>query len=354
MLVRGGSSGGSKKVLHKALADKLILGESLTGLLRAMTYGSSYCTIVDFWEGGSTLYGWSLNGRCIDRFPVFIGSPDCLEVLKGKPLQLRFDVEFQGSVKGYLEKVNDRYQRSWIKDLEKRMYTSQNGFCSVFRELQKGVKARRVYGEVSSIYVDKKLVYVSWLGAIGYRNLVNTLPLNYFLSKARLTEFKGDEAFKDYLSRATFSYKSLYVLMMIMEGGKLSEAKVYNIGKKGFYLATVVLLPGWKIYPWLGNKLVIYAIAPLDLGSLRAEISNRLLVEVKRAGINIKNVLVFREYFERYGVLGSEDLSYVEERLREYGITLSGRLGTWKEKSVCEIVNEFKPYLRSNGSTTKA
>ncbi|MEM4491265.1 MAG: hypothetical protein QXR49_02145 [Sulfolobales archaeon] len=292
-------------------ARRVFLGNSLTANLLAREDD----VIVDFWEGGSDLYGWSLGSTCLDRVPIFLRR-SCCHQLFGNALR---DVDVEVVIEGFedivVEKLGD-ISRSFI-GFSGRMLTPEYPVCTYYRKLLSKSKSTKVFSPIAKVSLQSKCVK-TYHYEVEYEELVNTLPLYYLLSKSGLSELASH-----------LTYSSAYALLII-SNTKLGEYTKILIGHKGYSLGYVVV---YGKHP-LGK--LIYAFAPLEKDLLKAELTNQAVVELKRLKLIEGPIKLMRSFFIKYFKMGG-DTSEVRRALKNYGVTLAGRYGSWTDISLCDI-----------------
>ncbi len=330
--------------------EKLVfLGESFTTLLY-VTHSKHYegSLIIDLWKGGSLLHGWELTLfdelKCLDRVPILCKETKLLEDLGGELVGVEANVNFIGTEEGYRSKMSlgdeVNIQHDWLLEYSNDKYYAKGGWCSIYRELRNKVSALRIYGELQRILPEDEALIIK--GArITYRKVLNTLPLPYILSKlagSNLSEYAK-----------VFKYVPLYAVTLIAKE-TLDNLKLTYVGKKGFLLSAVVELPVYYLSSRGKEYKIIYGFAPVAISRLRAELFQKVVAELKKLKIieSYSTVVAERCYFERYGLLGTIDyynIKYVSTELRKHGIYLDGRLGSWSEKSVQDILVSIRSGL---------
>jgi len=321
----------------------VILGESFTAL--TMTYKGCVKphVIIDIWEGGSSLYGWDFINGCIDRLPMLVKTK-CQLLGDERYTQVRPVIEVIGNEEGFTEKVYSKLpeesQINWLNIMSEGGFMLRSGWCSMLRKLKnKTAKISRIYGEVKYIHLDKSAIKVGWRKEVRYSKAIITMPLPYILPRIITT----NNVIKRMSNNIKLNYVSLYVMTIVVSKSevKLEEPKIIKVGRKGLLTALIYLLPMDEIYN-LSNSILIYVLSPITLNLLKPELSSRILSELKRINlpINFKSIYFYRDYFERYAILGKfkDDIRNLISILKDYGIDLLGRLGAWRDVSICDIL----------------
>jgi len=320
-------------------ATKLYLGLSLTTtILRKGVRGG---LVFDIWPGGSTLYGWDVLKQCVDRVPICVNDPNTVNALGGVPVKLELEEELLGTESDYELKVtcggHVSIQRDWIAGLTGRRWYASGGWCSLFRKLikQERITAGAIFGDLRFIDVERKTAYVLPHGLITYEGIVNSLPLEYVVGK--VTQFNARRQFRA-------KYVTLYITTVITKGGH--EPHVWFLGKRRFTSSAVVSLPFKLLYPQLGlssdNLTLIYAFTPQLMGRLSPDAHQKVMADLRRLGFDVRDAMFIRSHFERYGYLGQrEGVEDVINLLRDYEVECVGRLGTWRELGVNEVLREY-------------
>lgn len=291
---------------------RVFLGNSLTTNLLA----GSEDLVVDIWEGGSDLYGWSLGSLCVDRIPMFLPRTCCQQLLNDSLVDVDVDFIVEGPEKELEKKFGETITKSvlWFNG---KVLIPKRPFCEYFRELLRRVKTSKIFSPISRIDLDSKILR-TYHCDVEYGELVNTLPLDYFLGKAGLHEL-----------RSYLSYRSAHAILVVAESRLKEYAKIF-VGHRG-YLTSYVVSYGRSS---LGNQ--IYAFIPLTRDTLRAELIDRTISELKRLKVIEGGIKMLRSYLIKYFTF-SGSTEEVSKVLSEHAVTLAGRYGTWTDISVCDI-----------------
>lgn len=292
-------------------ARRVFLGNSLTANLLVREDD----VVVDFWEGGSDLYGWSLGSTCLDRIPVFLRRGCCRRLFGDSLREVDVETIVEGSEATVVEKLGD-VSNSFL-GYRGRVLVPEYPACTYYREILTKSRATRVFSPISKIDLQSKTVK-TYHCEIQYRELVNTLPLYYFLSKSGLSELGN-----------RLAYTSAYVLTLISET-KVGEYTKVFVGRRGYSLAYVV---SYRNHP-LGR--LIYALTPVSKDSLRAELTSRVIAELKKLKLVDGFIRLARSFFIKYFRLEG-DISEIRKTLGDYGVALAGRYGSWSNISLCDI-----------------
>lgn len=292
-------------------AKRVFLGNSLTANLLAREGD----IIVDYWEGGSDLYGWNLGSTCLDRVPIFLRGDCCRQLFGGNLLEVDVEVVIEGSEANVIEKLGD-ISGSFIGYCG-RMLVPRYPVCTYYRELLLRSRATRVLSPISKVDLQSKFVR-TYHYQTEYEELVNTLPLHYFLTKSGLDELKS-----------SLKYSSAYVLTLISETKMKDYTKTF-VGHRGYSLGYVV---SYGEHP-LGK--LVYSLVPVSVSSLIAELNNRVIAELKRLKLIDGRIRLARSFFVKYFRLGG-DTDEVYKILRSYDVVLRGRYGSWMDISLCDI-----------------
>lgn len=289
----------------------MFLGNSLTANILAREGD----VVVDFWEGGSDLYGWNLGSTCLDRIPVFLRGGCCRQLFGEALRDVDVEVSVEGPEANVIEKLGE-ISGSFI-GYGGRMLVPSYPVCTYYRDLLRRSRATRILSPISKIDLQSKLV-TTYHCRVEYEELVNTLPLHYFLAKSGLDELRGG-----------LEYSSAYVLTLISEAKVRDYIKTF-VGHRGYSLGYVV---SYGENP-LGR--LIYSIVPTNMLSLRAELESRVIAELKRLKLIDGRVRLVRSFFVKYFRLRG-DTDEVYRTLRSYGVSLGGRYGSWADVSLCDI-----------------
>ncbi|MCD6278525.1 MAG: hypothetical protein J7J11_02470 [Desulfurococcales archaeon] len=328
------------------MKKRVFLGESFTNLLCCTL--SELCEgdlIVDVWRGGSLLNGWNitLSGEliCLDRVPLLCRSARLIESLGGESESIDVSVNFMGTEEGYRSKVTLEgkvvIQHDWLMEYSESKYSVKGGWCKMYRSLKRRANISRIYGEVQKVLPDDRTLIIK-NSKITYSKILNTLPLPYVLRRLTNSDLsKYAEIFK---------YVSFYIVTLIIREA-LDYLKLTYVGRKGFSLSAVVEVPGRYLLSRGDGYKVLYSFVPVTFNYLRAELYQKVMSELRKLKI-IKSdniVVAERSYFERYGLLGvikSDCIEHISKELRKFEIYLSGRLGSWSEKSILDILASVK------------
>ncbi|MEM1622660.1 MAG: hypothetical protein QW543_00785 [Sulfolobales archaeon] len=292
-------------------AKRVFLGNSLTANLLAREGD----VIVDFWEGGSDLYGWSLGSTCLDRVPIFLRRSCCQQLFGDALRDVDVEVVFEGPEDVVVEKLGDISES--FMGFSGRMLVPEYPVCTYYRRLLSRSKSTRVFSPIARVNLQSKHIK-TYHYEVEYEELVNTLPLHYLLSKSGLSELAN-----------RLTYSSAYALLTI-SNTKLGEYTKVFVGHKGHSLGYVVVYGNHPL-----GKL-IYAFIPLERGSLKAELTNRAVAELKRLKLIEGPIKLMRQFFIKYFRMRG-DVSDVCRALKNYGVTLAGRYGGWTDISLCDI-----------------
>lgn len=328
-------------------ANKVYLGLSLTTtILRRGENTPSDSLVFDFWPGGSVLHGWDFLRQCIDRLPIGVNDPNTISALGGTPVELSLEGELLGTENDYEFKVTCegrvRIQRDWIAELAGKKWYVSGGWCSLFRKLiaQDRMTTKAFFGDLRSVDVQRKTLYILPHGLVKYGNIINSLPLEYIINKI---VYPGTH------HRFPAKYVTMYVTVAIVRGDY--EPRIWFLGKRRFVSSAIVTLPLKLLYPQLNlgkeNLTLAYAFVPQLMGKLNPDARQKVMADFKRLGLDMRNSLFIRSHFERYGYLGQrEGVDDVINTLADYGVECVGRLGTWRELGINEILAEYSSLLK--------
>ncbi len=302
--------------------------------------------VFDFWHGGSVLHGWDFLRRCVDRLPIGVNDPDTISALGGTSVELSLEGELLGTESDYEHKVTCegrvRIQRDWIKELVGMKWYVSGGWCSLFRKLvsQNRMTTKAFFGDLRYVNAKGKTIYVLPHGLIRYEEIVNSLPLEYVINKTTHSNARYNFPAK---------YATLYVTVVIVRGAY--EPRIWFLGKRRFVSSAIITLPLKLLYPQLNlgeeDLTLAYAFVPQLMGKLNPDVRQKVMADFKRLGLNTRNPLFVRSHFERYGYLGErEGIDDIINVLADYGIKCVGRLGTWRELGINEILAEYSSLLK--------
>ncbi len=304
--------------------DRIFLGLSLTTLLQEPGPND---LIIDFWEGGSSLYGWDHMGSCVDRLPIYVTNPECIERLGGTPQELDSESELIGEYRDYLRKFSLDVAElpQWFREPLSKVYIPREGWCQLFRTMISGVRSERKFGEIIWIDLNSSAIKMSQWGLVRFRELFNTFPLEYLVRKIK--GCSPGEASRN------FPFEPLYVSVFIVKGRE-EKFRTYLLGKRKFFSVAVVKVP----MPHDGDYSLMYSIIPYTDYKAVGGFRQKAYSDLKRLGVSVDKIVFERSYFEKYGVLGKASFP---ECLKMGNVVLSGRLGEWREKGICDITSGF-------------
>jgi hypothetical protein len=290
---------------------RVFLGDSLTSNLLAREGD----LVVDFWEGGSDLYGWSIGSYCVDRVPVFLRRSCCTGNLRWDLLEVDVSVSVEGLESIVGEKLGDL--GTTVVGLSGRLYIPVKPVCSYFRRLRSESKAQRLYSPIVRVDLELREV-VTYHARVEFSELVNTLPLHYLLMKSGLKDLAGG-----------LKYSSAHVLMLVAETPLREYSKLF-IGHRGYLTGCVI--------SYLEEPLgrVLYAITPLTGGPYREDLTAKVMGELKRLKVVSGQPRSYRSFYLKYFRFHGDPRRALEE-LRKYGVLSLGRYGSWSELDLCTI-----------------
>ncbi len=310
------------------MASKVFLGLSLPTISAAPQEGDA---IIDYWEGGSLLYGSDLMGSCVDYLPM-LSIPNergCLEKLCDDVVDVDLDEEVIGEVNDINSKLSielSTLQMNWLLAGPRKGFLPRGGWCRCYRRHLKGVNGRKLVGlGIASINLEERMV-VTYLrrDIIKAGEIVSTMPLPYVLRKAG---YKVGEA--------DFPHEALHISFFLIKGIVSREPKKYILAKLRYGGVAAYVIPGM---PFDGFTSVyhISSVRRLKYSGLQ----ERALSDIKRLGLasTLSDIVAERYVMVRYGLLGRmsrEGADAVRDAGRK-GLRLLGRLGRWREMSVCE------------------
>ncbi len=299
--------------LGKAMREvrRVFLGDSLTSNLLAKERD----LVVDFWEGGSDLYGWSLGSYCVDRVPIFLRELCCLGTLRWDLIEVDVSVSVEGLESVAAEKLGDL--STTVVGLGGRPYIPAKPACSYFRRLRSDSRAQRLYSPIVRVDLELKEV-TTYHAKIRFSELVNTLPLQYFLLKSGLGSLAEG-----------LGYSSAHVLALVAESPLKEFSKLF-VGRKGYLTGCVI---SYREEP-LGRLL--YAITPLTKEVLKEDLAAKVVGELKRLKIVSGPVRFLRSFYVKYFRFHGDPKRTLKE-LRKYGVLSVGRYGSWSELDLCTI-----------------
>ncbi len=287
--------------------------------------------VIDFWEGGSLLYGSDLMGSCIDYLPMlsFPYERDCLKTLCDNVVEIEFEEEVIGDQADIGSKLSIEFnsvQKNWLFAGPKKGYLPKDGWCRYYRRHLVSISARKLVGlGVASINLeDRKIITYLRRYIIEAKSIISTMPLPYVLRKAGYIVNEDD-----------FPYEPLHVSLFLIKDSSLREPKKLVLAKLRYGGIVAYIVPN---IPFEGLTSVYHVSS---VNKLRySGLQERALSDIKRLGLvsSLSNIVAERHLIVRYGLLGrmtqkGADAAMDAERK---GLRLLGRLGKWKEMSVCE------------------
>ncbi len=296
--------------------------------------------ILDIWPGGSTLYGWDTPWGCIDRIPIMLEDREVAELLGIKVTETNVNIELLGNESDYISKLTRGgeviIQKDLINQLKDKSLLPVNGMCAYVRRLITSVKAVKSFGELRIIDTCNSIIHQvpNEPLIIEGGSIVNSMPLDYIARIAGVARLKRELIKPPYIT--------LYVTTILTrQDGE--GVKVFILGKRRFKSIAMVSIPAKAVHPSLHDCLLTYIISATPAGTTDPSARQAALSDAKRLGIDLRRIIFMRSHYEKYGMLGIWD--YAEElinELRERGITCVGRLGSWRELSIEEIVRELR------------
>jgi len=320
--------------------DTVYLGESFSNIVNIFAKANRQrCCIVDIWDGGSLFHGVDIGDFCVDRVPMHVNKP--INTLLGEYVEyVRFkpDIEFLGTETSYENKVSKgiQLQRNWFLELSSGGYIPKKFWCKVFRDLKRKVSVARYYGEIKKANLERRLIAVSYeREVLTYDKLVISLPLPYIINKLNLR-----------VNGESFKYVSLFINLLIIDN-YVGENKVIYVGKTHVVPHTIIIINLSDFNERLSNYALVYVMSSVKhpYVDIKGEFFERILVDVKRLGIvNVGNIKAYRVFMEKYGLLGILDDKAVDvlNTLRGYDVVLLGRLGSWKEVSINDLLTHVQ------------
>ncbi len=302
----------------------LFLGNSLTTLVLSRDCG--HFAVVDTWEGGSLLYGLDVLGGCVDKVPLFSESG---VIEPEREYCLDFTSEYLGSESNYSSKLEVggvSPQRNWLVEISGSKCLPKEGWCSYFRELGTKIRVNLHVGNIEYVDLGNKAVKVGGI-VLKYEELVNTMPLPYFLGKLRGVDREIYELADE--------LRYLPMLFYVVVINEVMKPSVVHVGRRALRISDVVVVPLEEL-----GVTLIYASLPLRGREVMAGLQERIKRELFRlTSIKESSVLVERYHYERYSYLGeSKAVRELTRVLSRHGIRLEGRYGAWEEKAISEIL----------------
>jgi len=299
--------------LGKAMREvrRVFLGDSLTSNLLAKEGD----LVVDFWEGGSDLYGWSLGSYCVDRVPLFLKRSCCLSTLRWDLLEVDVAVSVEGLESVVEEKLGNL--GSTVLGLGGKLYIPAKPACSYFRKLKSVSRAQYLYSPLVKVDLERREV-TTYHTKIMFSELTNTLPLHYFLLKSGLESLAEE-----------LEFSPAHVLALVAESPLKEFSKLF-IGYRRYLTGCVI---SYREEP-LGNLL--YVITPLTRRELKEDLAAKVVGELKRLKVISGSPKSYRSFYVKYFRFHGDPRRALGE-LRKYGVLSVGRYGSWSELDLCTI-----------------
>lgn len=312
---------------------KIYLGESLSTLTSALRESNPQHVIIDLWDGGSLLSSIEICGMEVDKAPLLAYRViPTVESITIHPHSV-----FIGSESSYAKKVskNVHIQKNWLLELSKGGKIPRNFFHSLYKKLRSEAINRRIYDTIKKVELGNRRITLLRYGTLNYEKLMNSLPLPYIVGKTDLRhDLKNAFLNLDYVSLLTG---------ISVARAKVDEYTILYVGKNNLVPHTVVLIPLKIFEEGLSDYILIYSITSIKRPyvNYRGEYVNRLLNDVKKLGLGDMKPLCSKLIFEKFGLLGSvsADFEAVIDGLRDYDVEPLGRLGTWREVSIDDVLN---------------
>ncbi len=287
--------------------------------------------VIDFWEGGSLLYGSDLMSSCTDYLPMLslLNEKNCLERLCGDLVEISFEEEVIGDINDVSSKLAtdpSSLQGNWLLAGPRKGFLPSGGWCRCYRRRLMGMNARKLVGlGIASIDLEgHKVVTYLRRNVLEAEEIVSTMPLPYVLRKAGYS-----------VSDEDFPYEPLHVSLFLIKGAASREPKRLVLAKLRYGGVVTYIIPEM---PFKGFTSVYHvsSVKRLKYSGLQ----ERALSDIKRLGLitALNDVVAERHIIVKYGLLGrmSQRGADVARDAESKGLKLLGRLGRWKEMSVCE------------------
>ncbi len=317
------------------MSKKMYLGESLSTLSVLIRDPRPQDVIADLWEGGSVLSGIEICGMVLDRAPLLVKNP--LTSVKAEFLSVKPATVFIGSESSYHLKVSKgmELQKNWLLELSKGGKIPRGCFCNIFKQLRSKVANKRIYDTISKIELSSKRLTLLRHGIMHYDKLVNSLPLPYVMSK--ISTGVGNGA-----ALPQFDYVSLLIEIALTKL-RLEEYTIIYVGKGDIVPHTVVLVPLTYLKESASDDVLVYSITSIKrpYTSHKGEYVGRLLSDLRKLGLQEAVFMGSRLICEKYGLLSNigPELENVINSLKDHDVELLGRLGTWREMSIDDILD---------------
>jgi hypothetical protein len=295
---------------------RVFLGDSLTSNLLA----GEGDLVVDLWEGGSDLYGWSIGSYCVDRVPIFLRRSCCTANLRWDLLEVDVNVSVEGLESVVSEKLGDL--STTVVGFSGRLYTPAKPVCRYFRRLRSESRAQHLYSPIVRVDLELREV-VTYHAKVEFSELVNTLPLHYLLLKSGLKSLAEE-----------LGYSSAHILMLVAESSLKEYSKLF-IGHRGYLTSCVI---SYREEP-LGR--ILYAITPLTRGTYKEDLTAKVMGELKRLKVVSGKPKSYRSFYIKYFRFYGNPRRALEE-LRKYKVLSLGRYGSWSELDLCSICESTK------------
>ncbi|MCX8186521.1 MAG: hypothetical protein N3G48_05380 [Sulfolobales archaeon] len=315
------------------MSHKVYLGESLSTLASVLTNPNSSQVIIDIWDEGSLLSGIQICNTIVDKAPLLMnGHIPIADLITIHPNSI-----FIGSESSYIRKVSKGVdlQRNWLLELSRGGKMPRNFFHSIYKKFRHEAIAKRVYDVIDKLELSNRRITLLRYGTVSYDKLVNSLPLPYIMSKVDL-----NPKFKNTFLK--LGYVSLLIGISVAKV-RVEEYTTVFIGKTNIVPHTVVLIPLKILKEDLIDYVLIYSVTSIKrpYSDYKGEYVSRLLNDVKKLGFKDVRFICSKLVFEKFGLLGNmdADLEAVINILKDHDVELLGRLGTWREISITDILD---------------
>ena len=287
--------------------------------------------IIDFWEGGSLLYGSDFMGSCIDYFPMLSLREEigCLKRLCDNINEINFDEEVIGDINDISSKLTLEptvIQKNWLLTGPRKGLLPKGGWCRCYRKHLLTLKAKKLVGlGIASVDLEQHQV-VTYLKReiISSDEIVSTMPLPYILTKSGYS-----------ISESDFPYEPLHIALFLLKGHVVKEPKRIVLAKLRYGGIVIYVIPD---KPFRGITSIYHVSSARKLRF--SGLQERAFSDVKKIGLiaSLDNVIGERHIMIKYGLLGkiSDSAEDAVRDAKEKGLRTLGRLGRWREMSVCE------------------
>lgn len=316
----------------------LILGDSLSSNIYA-TRDSSNSLLLSWVGASSALDGWDLTNTCVDKLPLFLEESECLKYLGFEVSEIDYKYVLIGEEESLSAKISlgnaGDPQHIWYDLIPRtygKVYKPVLNWCQIIKVLRSRVRVPRLYANIRCVDPYEKIVLLEGGATIEYESTVSSVPQDLLL-----TRLKGVDPRDVSTSYARLPYSISLIIGRVDHKIGDDEVVVYALGRRRYIASHMVLLKSNVEYVKDGYVL-IYILTPLKHDASKTEILIKNFSELKSLGIKVRDVVLARSYLEKYGRILKLKKDFYDKLLKELGIRVIGRYGSWEELSICDII----------------